>query len=177
MRKLITTCALLIPPVFFFPETLHAANPTVAVSTDPDVEVTLENFAVVNPPLDSTKTTPTAKDFERVFGRFFAADHPDTSKESLDSQLALVFHDATPNGLFKLLKLREKDFRGAIAVTPVAEDNKMYVVVTARIVEDYFLGKVMHMRAIFIEFAANGKLVEIERGPKLRQELEKRAGK
>ena len=136
-----------------------------------DSPITVKGVTVETPPQELSVNLPTIQSFNQLLQEFFGSELFDMSKDGINPAFVQSFSNETPNGLYRILKLKERGFKGAILVGPVVEDNNQTIVVTARIVYKHGFIKTMYSRSVFIEFSATNKLLGVDKGPYMKQDL------
>jgi len=117
---------------------------------------------IENPPPTADKR-PSAQDFNALLRAFLECPAIDITKSDVDAKVLELFSKETSNGLYRRLKLREREFGGAILVTPalIRAAHEQVISVAARIVyhEERYL--TLQSKLIYLVFNEDGTFKRI----------------
>lgn len=126
---------------------------------------------VDNPPTEFIKNAPTTGDFNRIARKFFESDLIDFAQAKGTPAFVQGLRGLTANELYQRLKLREKEFHGAIDVSGLSIGGENFVVVQVRIAQQKGATKWLYTRYLHIRFSAGDMLRGVERGMYMKQEF------
>lgn len=119
---------------------------------------------VINPPAPSLKAQPKTEDFNALARSFFQVETFDFAKVPFELAILDRFRRRTANDLYRELKLREKEFGGAVLITPNASGNEFIISVALRFVEQRGSKRAIYTRYLQIRYSVANMLRSIDRG-------------